>query len=97
MGDNKWRVCAVFSGIATVLLSALGLALVNGYEYVPVTGVDNEQAALTCFYAAGIYGLMSAGSAYLALRNQRTVVLIPPSSQLLEMRVTGGSTPQIEV
>lgn len=54
MGE-AWSLCAGLSIFAVVVLSALGTALKNEYEYIPVHGVKLKDAGDTCYYAAVAY------------------------------------------
>lgn len=50
------NICGVFSLFAVLFLLGLGVVLYNDYEFVEV---DNRQeGGKTCFWAAGIYGLV---------------------------------------
>ncbi len=93
---DKCRVCAVFSLIATSLLSLLGTALICGYDYLPATA-DPDQAALTCFYAAGIYALVAAVALWAIVRRARALrERLPERPLLVEMQSESGGTLQSE-
>lgn len=80
MGD-AWSLCAGLSIFAVVVLSALGTALKNDYEYIPVHGVRSKDAGDTCYYAAVAYVFF----ALVALCKVATKRSDPPPVQLLEL------------
>jgi len=88
---DKCRLCAVFALVATCLLSLLGTALLCGYDYLPATS-DPDQAALTCFYAAGIYALIAAVALWVVVRRTRSTGRLPERPLLVEMQSESGST-----
>jgi hypothetical protein len=80
MGD-AWSLCAGLSVFAVVVLSVLGTALKNEYEYIPVHGVNRREAGDTCYYAAVVYVFF----ALVALCKVATKRPNPPQSQVIEL------------
>lgn len=92
---DKCRLCAVFALLATCLLSLLGFALLCGYDYLPATS-DPDQAALTCFYAAGIYAVIAAGALWVVIHRARVQVRLSERPLIVEMQFESGGTWQAE-
>lgn len=91
---DKCRLCAVFALLATCLLSLLGIALLCGYDYLPAS--DPDQAALTCFYAAGIYAVIAVGALWVVVSRVRRQGRLSEQPMLVEMQSESGGTWQAE-
>jgi len=41
--------------VGSIFLTCLGALLISEYEYVPLNGMNKQEAGMTCIWAAGLY------------------------------------------